>query len=133
MRAKECKRLKVALYIGDVSEKQKILLIVKQTIEWLKTVKNPPPPTIKQKYGDIPADSLYINVYKSDGRKNKSLYTNNENFICFVNYNPNRITSLKNGGLPQELWKSFYHEKMGNISIAWRQKKYITRQIIKTG
>lgn len=129
----ERKRLKAALYIGDVSEKQEILVIVKQAIEWLKTVKNPPSPTIKQKYGDIPADSLYINVYKSDGRKNKSLYTNNENFICFVDYNVDGITSLKNGGLPQVLWKSFYHEKMGNISIAWRQKKYFTKQIIKTG
>lgn len=127
------KRLRARLYIGEISEKQEILTIINQAIEWLKTVKNPPSPIIRQKYGDMPADSIYINVYKNDGRNSKELYTSNENFVCFVDYNIDGITSLKDGGLPQVLWNSFHHEKTKNIYIAWRQGKYITRQVIKTG
>lgn len=128
----ERKRLKASLYIGDASEKQEILDIIKKAIEWLKTVKNPPSPVIKQKHGDIPADSIYINVYKRDDRKNKGLYPNNENFICFIDYNIDGVTTLKDGGLPQAMWKQYHHEQIENIFIAWRQGKYITRQVVKT-
>jgi hypothetical protein len=127
------KRLRARLYIGEKTEKQEILAIINQAIEWLKKVKNPPSPTMFHKYGDIPADSIYINVYINDERKNKGLYPNNENFVCFVDYNIDGITSLKDGGLPPVVWNSFYHEKVENINIAWRQGKYVIRQVIKTG
>ncbi len=127
------KRLRAALYIGEITEKQEILTIVNQAVEWLKTVKNPPSPTMYHKYGDVAADSIYINVYKNDERKSKGLYPNNENFVCFVDYNIDGITSLEDGGLPKGLWNSFHHEKIENTYIAWRQGKYITRQVVKTG
>ncbi|WP_349674860.1 SEC-C domain-containing protein [Lacrimispora sp.] len=127
------KRLRARLYIGEKTEKQEILAIINQAIEWLKKVKNPPSPTMFHKYGDIPADSIYINVYINDERKNKGLYSSNENFVCFVDYNVDGITSLKDGGLPPVVWNSFYHEKVENINIAWRQGKYVIRQVIKTG
>lgn len=127
------KRLRASLFIGETSEKQEILTIINQAVEWLKTVKNPPSPTMYHKYGDMAADSMYINVYKNDERKSKGLYGNNENFVCFVDYNIDGITSLKDGGLPQSLWNSFHHEKIENMYIAWRQGKYITRQVVKIG
>lgn len=127
------KRLRARLYIGGIDEKQEILTIINQSIEWLKTVKNPPSPTIHHKYGDMPADSIYINVYRNDGRKSKELFSNNENFVCFIDYNIDGISSLKDGGLPQALWNSFHHERLENLRIAWRQRKYITRHVIKTG
>lgn len=129
----ERKRLKAFLYIGDETEKQEILIIIKQAIEWLKTLRNPPSPNIKHKYGDIPADSIYINVYKYDNRKKKELYSSNENFVCFVDYNFDGITTLKEGGLPQTVWNSYYHEKIENIFISWRLEKYITQQVVKIG
>lgn len=125
------KRLKACLYIGEISDKQEILIIIDQAIEWLKTIKNPTSPIIPHKYGDMPADSIYIYVYKNDGRNSKELYTSNENFVCFVDYNIDGITSLKNGGLPQAVWNSFHHEKIKNKNIAWRQGKF--RQVVKTG
>lgn len=127
------KRLRAHLYVGEISEKQEILNIIYQAIEWLKTLKNPPSPTTCHKHGNMPADSIYINVYKNDGRSSKELYASNENFVCFVDYNIDGITSLKNGGLPQAIWNSFHHEKVENIYIAWRQGKYIIRQVVKTG
>ena len=127
------KRLKAHLFIGKLDKKEDILNVIKQAIIWLKTVKNPPSPTFPQKHGNMPADSLYINVYRNDGRKSKELYTSNENFVCFVDYNIDGITSLEDGGLPKIIWKSYYHEKLDNIQIAWREKKYLTRCIKKTG
>lgn len=127
------KRIKARLYIGEISEKHEIIAIINQAIEWLKTIKNPPSPVIYHKYGDMPADSIYINVYRYDGRNSKELYVSNENFVCFVDYNVDGITSLKDGGLPRALWNSFHHEKVENANIAWRQGKYLTRIVAKTG
>ena len=80
------------------------------------------------------ADSLYINVYREDSRKNKQLYPNNENFVCFVDYNINGETTLKRGGILESIWKQLHHEKIGNIQIAWREGKYITkRNVVNIG
>lgn len=127
------KRLKAHLYIGDISERKEILYIINQAIEWLKTVKNPPSPVFLQKHGDMPADSIYINVYRNDTRKSKELFTSNENFVCFVDYNFAGITTLENGGLPKIIWNSLYHEKVENMFVAWRESKYITRTVKKVG
>ena len=79
------------------------------------------------------ADSLYINVYKKDYRTNKELFPNNDNFVCFVDYNLSGETTLKDGGLPESIWNKLYHEKINNIAIAWREGIYFTRQSKKVG
>lgn len=125
------KRLKAHLFIGNVEDKQEIINIINNAIEWLKGIKNPPSATMKQKHGLMEADSLYINVYKKDYRGNKELIPNNENFVCFVDYNSTGRTTLKNGGLLESIWKKLYHEKIGNIEIAWREGHYFIRHSIK--
>lgn len=127
------KRLKAHLFIGDIQNKKEIVDIVINAIDWLKDIKNPPSPTMKIKHGLMEADSLYINVYKKDSRKNKELFPNNDNFVCFVDYNLSGKTTLKNGGLPQSIWNKLYHEKMKNIEIAWRERHYARRCSIKVG
>ncbi|WP_280527039.1 SEC-C metal-binding domain-containing protein [Clostridium senegalense] len=127
------KRLKAHLFIGDVEDKKEIVDIITNAIDWLKTVKNPPSPTMKKKHGLMEADALYINVYKKDSRKNKELFPNNENFVCFVDYNLVGKTTLKNGGLPEGIWNKLCHEKIGNVEIAWRERRYATRYSIKVG
>ena len=79
------------------------------------------------------ADALYITVYRYDARKNKGLYPNNSNFVCFADYNLNGATTLLNGGLPANIWSQFHHEKIGNIDIAWREGKHMTRRSKKVG
>lgn len=86
---------------------------------------------MKQKHGLMEADSLYINVYKKDYRRNKELIHNNENFVCFVDYNSVERTTLKSGGLPERIWNKLHHEKIGNLEIAWREGRYFTRNSIK--
>lgn len=127
------KRLKAHLFIGDISEKQEIIKVINQAIEWLRTLKNPPSAVMKVKHGDVEADALYINVYRYDTRKSKELLPGNENFVCFVDWNSSGITTLKDGGLPQIIWQHFSHEQIGKINIAWREKQYSIRKIQKPG
>ena len=127
------KRLRANLYIGNADERNEILSIINQSVEWLLTLKNPPAPAFEQKYGDMPADALYINVYRQDGRKKKELIKANENFVCFVDFNLTGETTLLNGGLPKGVWDSLSHEKVDNMFIAWRDAKYITRHAEKIG
>ncbi|MFT4106110.1 MAG: SEC-C metal-binding domain-containing protein [Lacrimispora sp.] len=128
------KRIRAHLFIGHITDKKEILEIIQQSISWLKNVKNPPSPTLPHKYGTMEADSLYIKVYREDSRKNKEMYPNNKNFVCFVDYNLNGETTLENGGVFESLWRQFYHEKIGNIQIAWREGKYdIVRKAVSVG
>lgn len=78
-------------------------------------------------------DSLYINVYRHDARKNKGLFPNNENFVCFVDYNLSGYTTLESGGIPPKIWAQLYHEKINQLDIAWREGKYIIRHVKKIG
>lgn len=130
---KNKKRLRANLFIGDIKNKEEIIEIITNAIDWLKTIKNPPSPTIQQKHGLMEADALYINVYKKDYCTNKELFPNNENFICFVDYNSVGKTILKNGGLPENIWNKLYHEIIGNLEIAWREGRYFTRHSKKVG
>lgn len=125
------KRIKANLYIGETSDRENILEVIYQAVEWLSNLKNPPSPKNEQKHGDMPADSVYVNVYISDGRKNKELISSNDNFICFVEYNLDGNTTLKNGGLPKVIWESFYHETINNFNIAWKNGMYFTEPIKK--
>ena len=127
----ERKRLRAALYIGEVEDRERLLTIIKEAIEWLKTLKNPPSPEIAKKHGSMPADAIYLNVYRNDARKNKEINIRNENFVCFVDYNASGTTTLLNGGLPKMIWDSLHHEKVDNMFIAWREGKHITRHVVK--
>lgn len=123
----DTKRLRAHLFIGNVEEKQEIINIIQQAIEWLKNVKNVPDPTMSKKHGEIEADSLYINVYRFDTRKNKELLSNNSNFVCLVDYNKKGTTTLVNGGIGTYLWNKLYHEKIEDTQFAWRESKYVIR------
>lgn len=129
----DLKRLKAHMFIGDITEKGEILNKIDTAIEWLKTVKNPPSPKYPQKHGNMPADSIYLNVYKYDERRNKELLPNNENFVCFVDYNQSGTTTLKDGGILPSIWNRLFHETIGLLQIAWREKKNLTAHSIKIG
>ena len=128
------KRLKAHLFIGNITDKNEILAVINKAIEWMKTLKNAPSPTLPHKHGAMGADSLYVNVYRADSRKNKELYPSNDNFVCFIDYNIDGITTLKHGGIFESLWRQFHHEKIENMFIAWREGKYaIKRNTINIG
>ena len=127
------KRLKANLFIGDLDTREQILSAIEEAIDWLKTVRNPLSPTIQQKHGTMPADSLYVNVYRYDKRNKKIISPNNENFICFVDYNQTGKTTLLNGGFPVSVWNSLRKEKIDKTLIAWGKTQYLTVHASKTG
>ena len=127
------KRLKCHLYIGDVTNKETMIKIIKESIDWVKTLKNVDSPTIHQKNGNMEADAVYINVYRYDTRQNKELFPNNQNFVCFVDYNASGETTLINGGITHQIWSQLNHEKIDKMFIAWRERKYLTNHISKVG
>jgi hypothetical protein len=67
------KRLKAHLFVGNIDDKQELLVIFEEAINWLKSVRNIQNPTMAIKNGSMEADSLYINVYRNDSRSNKEL------------------------------------------------------------
>lgn len=125
------KRLKVNLFVGNIEDKQELLVIFEEAINWLKSVRNIQNPTIAVKNGAMEADSLYINVYRKDSRSNKELMSKNENFVCFIDYNANGETTLKNGGLPELIWRNLHHEKVNNMDLAWREGKHAVVMKVK--
>lgn len=127
------KRLRANLYIGDICKRDEILSIIKQAIEWLAPIKNPASPFFPHKHGSMPADSLYINVYRIDGRKSKELLVSNDNFVCFVDYNLDNITTLVHGGVLPSVWDTWAHEHIDNLRISWREHRYLTRRATKIG
>lgn len=127
------KRLRCKVFIGDIDSKESILKIINESIDWVKKLKNVDSPTMHQKSGEMEADAIYMNVYRKDSRKNKSLLPNNDNFVCFVDYNISGDTTLLNGGLPASIWNQFYHETIGKLKIAWRESKFLTIHKKKIG
>ncbi|NRR20991.1 hypothetical protein [Brevibacillus sp. MS2.2] len=117
---KEFKRLKADLFIEKKMSKKEYIRIVNDSIRKLKSMFNPPTPQIKVKHGDIPADSIYLNVYLGNIRiRNKSLFTSNNNFLLYAEYNSPGVSFLKNGGLPDVAWVPLLKEHIGNILYAW--------------
>lgn len=120
------KRLKAHLFVGNIDNKKELLMIFEEAINWIKNVRNIQNPTMEIKHGSMEADSIYINVYRNDSRSNKELFPKNENFVCFIDYNISGVTTLKNGGLPDFIWGSLYHEKVNNMDISWRKGRHAT-------
>lgn len=127
------KRLKAHLFVGNPCSRETLLMIIDEALDWLKVVKNPPSPTFLRKHGDMAADALYVNVYKDDTRKSKDILPNNNNFICFVDYNATGKTTLEYGGMLPSIWNEYTHEMIGQKQIAWRDTTYFTRHVVKTG
>ena len=129
----ERKRLRCDLFIGEVKAKEKIVEIINQALGWVKSLKNVDSPTLHHKNGTMEADSIYMHVYRLDGRKNKEIMPNNSNFVCYVDYNVNGETTLVNGGLPKFIWEKLYHEKKGDSIISWREQEYCDNTKKKIG
>lgn len=123
------KRLRAHMYIGNETDKERIVELIQRGISWIKDLYNPPIPQTPTKHGSIEADSVYIYVYREDKRREKSLLPKNTNFVCMVDYNIDGITTIKHGGVPQRIWDSYYHEKRNKTTIAWGSKEYAPPKI----
>lgn len=121
---KDKKRLKAHLFVGKIDDRSELLAIIEKAVGWIREQKNVALPSTETKHGDMLADSVYLNVYRFETRKDKNLYISNENFVCMVDFNYDGITTIEHGGVPEILWKQYHHDNIGNYQIAWREGKY---------
>jgi len=118
------KRLKACLYIGDIKGKNNIIKVVREAIDEIRILYNPPQPGIKVKNGNIPADVVFLNVYyRYDRAKNRQLYTSNNNFVLVAEYCVPELTPI-NHGLPVGVLKSLITQKIGGILHSWNPVNY---------
>lgn len=73
------------------------------------------------------ADSIYMNVYRNDERTNKELLSNNSNFVCFVDYNVDGITSLVNGAYLNLFGKLFITRKLVTVLSRGENKDIVIK------
>ena len=118
---KDRKRLMADLYLGGETDPARLRSHIEEAVSWLKGVKSVPLTQVAVKNGDMPADSVYLNVYRHDKGHAKQVNAENENFICFVDHNHDGRSTLRNGRLKIPTWDQLYKEQTGFTQIAWRE------------
>src|SRR5699024_1936546 len=108
----------------DIDTREEILEDIRDGINWIKNLKNVPSPTFHVKNGEMEADSIYLNVYRKDTRKNKATIPSNDNFVCKIDYNIDGKTKLKHGGDGGNTRNQLSREAVDNMIIAWGNSKY---------
>ena len=127
------KRLTANLFISETTEKSEIQAKIEEAVDWLKTIRTAPLSKFETKHGEMETDSIYLSVFKKDRRQNKQLTSTNENFICFVEYNQDGRSTLKNGGLSDATWNQLHKEQIGFLTIGWRDQKNNRLKAVKIG
>ena len=82
----ESKRLKAMVFVGFEQDKNQLIRLIRMAVDWVKKLHNPPDPRMQIKHGDMEADCVYLNVFRSCRSRDRSLLENNDNFICQVEY-----------------------------------------------
>lgn len=121
---KNRKRFMADLYVGDAHDQETIRAYIQEAIDWIKQVRNVPVTKTPTKNGTMDADSIYLNVYRHDRRASKRVNAENDNFICFVDYNVDGKSTLKNGRLQIPTWNQLHKEQSGFMNLAWRDASH---------
>jgi hypothetical protein len=120
------KRLKARVFIGQTVGRAEIVKIIETAVEWVASLYNPPSATFGIKHGDMKADCVYLNIYRNELDEDKSLFENNRNFVCQVEYCPYSNFRLAD---INPLIKYLYQNSQWinkSIRLLWREKKYLT-------
>ncbi len=121
----EYKRFRANLYVQNGENKCDIRNAVRETIDNLKSVKNPPSPSMKIKHGNMVADAIYLHVFKKRSRrKDRIISLENSNFICLIEWHAKNCPALKKGGIPETIWDRLKIEKFDDILFAWNPNFY---------
>ncbi|USK42237.1 hypothetical protein [Cytobacillus oceanisediminis] len=115
------KRFKCELYIKDATRRNHVKQVIRQAVEEIKNLQNYPNLKHKIKFGDISADLVNITVYKNrarDGKRERYLISNNENFIATVQYYVHPKYKI-NDSLKDGIWKDLKFRKEEDIEYGW--------------
>ena len=102
--------------------KEEIKKVIFQAIKKIKMLENKKNPIYKIKYGKMPADVVRLEVfYRTSIRNQFSLLSNNNSFICIVQYYRSMFVPKIDVGFPD----NYIFEKIKKIDIFWNKKYYI--------
>jgi hypothetical protein len=118
---KDFKRIKADIILPKRYSKKNIRIIIQKIITQMKLIETPENPLIETKYGKEECDMIFLNIFINGyDRKKFNLFTNNSSFVCSAHYYKSTdCPRLKHGGVMENLWKEYKHEKCKNINIAW--------------
>ncbi|MDY4762378.1 hypothetical protein [Streptococcus thoraltensis] len=87
----------VFVLIKEVTKFQ-IKKLIKEAIEQISSIENYGFASNKVKYGKMSADIVYLTVYRNQLRRNKKreLFPENDNFICYVQYDRSKKFPIHN-------------------------------------
>ncbi|WP_336206421.1 hypothetical protein [Leuconostoc suionicum] len=80
------KRFKANVFLNESFTKSNIIKIALEVISELKFLVNMENPKTKIKFGSVPADVVYFNIYHDENDKNRSLFPENENFVANIQF-----------------------------------------------
>ncbi|WP_349517508.1 hypothetical protein [Leuconostoc mesenteroides] len=89
------KRFKAMVYIPEPENKKQLHLFILEIINKLRKLQNISDGKAIVKHGAMNADVVYLNIYYTDGN-NRSLMSNNDNFITSVQYDKNSQFAINN-------------------------------------
>lgn len=114
------KRFQANLYVPHINTKDNLIKIIYSSINELKHEQNPPSLKMKIKHGRLPADAIYLKVFKQRSRRRyRSISPDNDNFICLVEWHSTDCPSLEHGGIPNHIWKKLKIDIYDNMVISW--------------
>lgn len=118
------KVFKARVYIPNLVTPYEIKLMMGSITEILKMQYNSSVSSYKIKYGSMPADRVYVEVYKSENGK-KNLSSNNDNFITIVQYDKDESFEIQRNNPYLEGLKS---EQDNKIEFRWNPN-FISKNI----
>ena len=83
----------------------------------VKTIKNFGFSNNKVKHGEMETDIVYMTIYKEEVRRGnkRSLFPENDNFICYVQYDINKKFQIKHDLIDKYL----IPERIGYLQYRW--------------
>ena len=110
------KRFSCTMYVGKVNKFQ-LKEIVYEAIMEVKTIKNYGFSNNKVKHGEMETDIVYMTIYKEEVRRGnkRSLFPENDNFICYVQYDINKKFQIKHDLIDKYLTP----ERIGYLQYRW--------------
>ena len=110
------KRFSCTMYVGKVNKFQ-LKEIINEAIMEVKTIKNFGFSNNKVKHGEMETDIVYMTIYKEEVRRGnkRSLFPENDNFICYVQYDINKKFQIKHDLIDKYL----IPERIGYLQYRW--------------
>ncbi|MGG3134190.1 hypothetical protein ABER59_05455 [Bacillus velezensis] len=112
------KRFKLEVYMKNTKRRNHVKKNIEQIISKVRNLENFPEITHDKKFGKMPADVIFIDIFKEFGRRGdreKFIMSSNDNFIAQAQY----FNCKENKVNKERLCKDLVVRTEGNIEFAW--------------